>query len=74
MPTYEYVCGRCQRPFEVQASLGEYSKGLKPTCPHCGASKALRTFTAVNVLVGQRAGGGPPRSGGPCCSGGGPCR
>ncbi len=63
MQTYEYLCQACGHPFEVQATVREYSKGLKPRCPHCGAQKAIRTFTSVNVLrSGMQAG----RSGA-CC-------
>ena len=51
MPTYEYVCEACSKPFEIRATIADYSKGLKPVCPHCGAKKAIRTFAAINVLT-----------------------
>jgi putative FmdB family regulatory protein len=54
MMTYEYLCQKCGKPFEVRASIADYSKGLKPECPHCGAHKAIRAFTSVNVLTSKR--------------------
>lgn len=72
MPTYDYVCGDCGKPFEVRASISEFSKGLKPQCPHCGSEKSIRTFTSINVLTARRAGGPGPGACGPtagpgCC-------
>lgn len=52
--TYEYLCQKCGKEFEVQASLAQYSKGLKPRCPHCDAQKAIRVFTSVRVLTARR--------------------
>lgn len=58
MPTYEYQCAVCGKTFELAVSLAEYMKGLKPTCPHCGAVKAVRTFTSVNVKTRSKTGHG----------------
>lgn len=67
MPTYDYVCQDCGQPFEVRSSIADYSKGLKPRCPHCGSERAIRAFTRVQMLTSR--GGGPDRSGGcgPSC-------
>jgi putative FmdB family regulatory protein len=70
MPTYDYVCQDCGAPFEVRASMAEYSQGLEPRCPHCGSRKAIRTFTSVSVFTGRRAGGSGacgPAAGPGCC-------
>ncbi len=64
MPTYEYFCSACKKPFEAKASIADYSKGLNPVCPHCGARKAIRTFTSLNVLTAKRD--ARTRSGGGC--------
>ncbi len=72
MQSYDYLCQNCSKLFEVRASIAEYSKGLKPTCPHCGSQRAIRTFTSVNVLTNRPRGGTMPLACGPnagpgCC-------
>jgi putative FmdB family regulatory protein len=72
MPTYDYVCQDCNEPFELRASISEYSKGLQPRCPRCGSEKSIRTFTSINVLTARRPGGGgggacDPSAGPGCC-------
>lgn len=49
MPTYDYRCSACGKTFERVASVGEYSKGLKPSCPFCGSAKTVRALDLVNV-------------------------
>ena len=73
---YEYRCPRCDRPFEVYASLAEKERGLSPRCPECGSEDVHRVFTPVMVL-GARTGEGRfesasngHASGGGCCCGG----
>lgn len=68
MPTYEYLCSGCKKPFEVRASIAEYSKGLKPVCPHCGAAKAIRAFTSVNLLTAKREAAVSGAGCGPACA------
>ena len=72
MPTYEYVCQDCGKPYEIRASISEYAKGLETKCPHCGSQKAIRAFTSVNVWTANRSAGGGPSTCGPmagpgCC-------
>lgn len=72
MPTYEYLCSKCQESYEVLASISEYTKGLKPVCPRCGSRHAIRTFSRVNVLAsrgpaGGFSGGCGPGAGPGCC-------
>jgi putative FmdB family regulatory protein len=73
MPIYEYVCEDCGKPFEIRASISDYSKGLDTPCPHCGSRKAIRVFSSVGMFTsGRGRGGGPPSGCGPmagpgCC-------
>lgn len=72
MPTYEYLCQDCGEPFDLRASISEYSKGLKPQCPRCGSEKSIRTFTSIQVLTARRSGGRrsgacDPSAGPGCC-------
>lgn len=56
MPTYDCACEDCGKKCEVRASISEYSKGIKPQCPHCGSEKSIRTFTSINVLTARPEG------------------
>lgn len=58
MPTYEYVCEDCGKPFDVRASMSAYSEGLSPSCPACGSKNAVRRFSSVSVATGSKGGGG----------------
>lgn len=73
MPTYDYVCQDCGQAFSVRSSVSEYSRGIRPTCPHCGSKKAVRTFSSVQVLSSRNRGGpswgGCGPSAGPGCCG-----
>ena len=72
---YEYRCPRCDRPFEVYASLAEKERGLSPRCPQRGSEEVHRVFSPVMVLGARSNGTGPEdasngyASGGCCCGG-----
>ena len=67
MPTYDYTCQDCGKKFDIRASIAAYSDGLRPPCPECGSTNAVRGFTAVNVLTGTGSSGGSTRSTGAGC-------
>lgn len=37
MPTYEFLCNKCQKEFSVTMTIREREE-KKPTCPACGSS------------------------------------
>jgi putative FmdB family regulatory protein len=48
MPRYQFLCERCQNPFEVAMTISEREKP-KPKCPTCKGTKVtpqLAGFTA----------------------------
>src|SRR5690242_4897249 len=48
MPTYEYVCTKCDERLEAVQS---FSDAPLTDCPNCGRKKALRkVFSAVGVV------------------------
>ena len=48
MPTYEYVCTKCDERLEAVQS---FSDAPLTDCPNCGKKKALRkVFSAVGVV------------------------
>ena len=72
MPSYDFVCQDCRKPYEVRISMSAYSDGEGRECPGCGSTNVERAFTAVNVIAGSRSGsfGGFASGGGNCGSGG----
>jgi putative FmdB family regulatory protein len=42
MPTYDYLCLKCQKEFTVTVTVRE-REGAQPACPACG-SKELETL------------------------------
>ncbi len=72
MPTYDYLCQECGKPFEMRLSIAEYSERKSSPCPHCGSPTVVRRFTPVNLATGSRAVAGPatgcdPTSSSCCC-------
>jgi putative FmdB family regulatory protein len=48
MPTYEYVCDRCDHEFEL---FQQMSDSVKRKCPECGELKLRRLFgTGAGVI------------------------
>jgi putative FmdB family regulatory protein len=48
MPTYEFRCLECERPFEIVKSYDEYGKsGIQ--CVHCGSEQVRRLISRVRV-------------------------
>jgi putative FmdB family regulatory protein len=58
MPSYDFVCQDCEKPYEVRISMSAYSAGEGRTCPACASDNVERAFTAVNVIAGSRSGAG----------------
>jgi putative FmdB family regulatory protein len=38
MPTYEFLCPKCQKEFSVTMTMRE-REDKKPTCPSCGSAE-----------------------------------
>lgn len=68
MPLYEYQCGKCQKIFEVRATIKEKEAGLQPVCPGCHATQTHQVISAGMFV--RALGGGSSMSG--CGPGAGP--
>jgi putative FmdB family regulatory protein len=57
MPTYEFLCRRCEKPFEISCSFAEYERGIKKKfkCPKCKSSKVVRQISAVEVQTSKKS-------------------
>ena len=47
MPHYEFLCEKCQKPFELTMTISEHEKGKVrcPTCKSTGVVPQLAAFT-----------------------------
>jgi putative FmdB family regulatory protein len=50
MPRYEYLCEKCQKPFELTMTIAEHEKG-KVRCPTCKSTKVVPQLGAFCVIL-----------------------
>lgn len=57
MPTYEFLCQKCAKPFEQIWSLAEYESAMKKQikCPKCGSTSVVRQISAVEVKTSKKS-------------------
>jgi putative FmdB family regulatory protein len=57
MPTYEFLCQKCAKPFERICSLEEYDRQAKKRtkCPKCGSTSVVRQISAVQVKTSKKS-------------------
>ena len=52
MPTYEYRCLECKRPFEIFISYADY--GVAPVvCPHCQSDRVQRRIGRIRIAKSE---------------------
>lgn len=54
MPTYEFVCNKCGKPFTVTISLSEYEK-KKYACPKCKSKKVTQQIAAFQTVTSKKS-------------------
>jgi putative FmdB family regulatory protein len=57
MPSYEFLCEKCKKPFELTYSVAEYNraKAKKTKCPKCGSLKIVRRISAFEVKTSKKS-------------------
>ncbi len=57
MPTYEFLCRKCNKPFERIYSLEEYDRQTKKKikCPNCGSRSVVRQISAIEVRTSKKS-------------------
>lgn len=57
MPTYEFLCQKCEKSFERIYSLEEYERETKKKmkCPTCGSTNVVRQISAVQVKTSKKS-------------------
>jgi putative FmdB family regulatory protein len=52
MPTYDFVCRNCGKPFDIFVPISEYGK-RKVVCAHCGSENVRRRMTRVRIVKSE---------------------
>jgi putative FmdB family regulatory protein len=57
MPNYEFLCQKCEKPFELIFSLEEYERerNKKIRCPKCGSIRVVRQISAFEVKTSKKS-------------------
>jgi putative FmdB family regulatory protein len=57
MPTYEFYCNTCAKPFEWTASIGEYERRRKEGmhCPDCDGTEVVQQISAFQVKTSKKS-------------------
>ncbi len=54
MPTYDFVCQKCEKPFTLIMSISEYdSKKLR--CPKCKSTKVKQQISSFQVVTSKKS-------------------
>lgn len=55
MPTYEYKCKKCSKPFEAKSTFEEHDRHKKVKCPHCGSKNAGPRIAPIGVKTAKKS-------------------
>ncbi len=57
MPTYEFLCQKCEEVFALVYSIREYERKKKEgiKCPKCGSSKVDQQISAFQVQTSKKS-------------------
>jgi putative FmdB family regulatory protein len=54
MPTYDYRCEKCGKPFSVVLTLAEHGV-KKVACPRCGSRQVTRKISAFFAKTSKKS-------------------
>ena len=54
MPTYEFLCEKCKKPFSITLSIAEYSK-KKYACPKCQSKNVRQQISAFQTITSKKS-------------------
>jgi putative FmdB family regulatory protein len=54
MPTYDFICNKCNQRFDVFMTFNEYGKKTV-TCAHCGSKDVRRRMTRVRIAKSEES-------------------
>ena len=54
MPTYEFMCQKCKKPFTLVLSISEYEKD-NFECPKCKSTKVKQQITPFQTKTSRKS-------------------
>jgi putative FmdB family regulatory protein len=54
MPTYDFICNKCNQRFDVFLTYSEYGKKAVK-CAHCGSKNVRRRMTRVRIAKSEES-------------------
>jgi putative FmdB family regulatory protein len=54
MPRYEFLCEKCQKPFELTMTISEHEKG-KVRCPTCKSARVVPQLSGVTTQTSKKS-------------------
>lgn len=54
MPTYDYICNKCKKPFTMTLLFREHEKG-KAKCPRCGSGSVKQQITPFMTKTSRKS-------------------
>ena len=54
MPTYEFLCKKCKKVFEVTLSISDYEK-RKYKCPKCKGKKVTQQISPFQTVTSRKS-------------------
>ena len=54
MPVYEFICHKCEKPFEIVESITDHDPG-KVRCPSCKSKKVERRWSRVVAVTSKKS-------------------
>jgi putative FmdB family regulatory protein len=54
MPTYDFICNKCNQRFDIFLTFAEYGKKTV-TCAHCGSKNVRRRMTKVRIAKSEES-------------------
>jgi len=57
MPTYEFLCRKCTKAFEMVSSIAEYERKRKEgmQCPACGSFEVVQQISGFQVKTSKKS-------------------
>jgi putative FmdB family regulatory protein len=54
MPTYEFICEKCKKPFTLVMKIAEHEK-KKFQCPKCKSRKVKQLITSFQTITSSKS-------------------
>ena len=55
MPSYEYVCLKCNKRFTLDMTISEYEKQNSISCPHCNSQNVKRVYSSFTAVTSKKS-------------------